>query len=149
MIGESTSLSMKEIQALVQCFQKPSSRVTFFSDACLELTDPCMKGLRVIHSKSLVGSPGRGRTRVSRGKVANWLMVPQIIGRIIGRANDPHIKAFQDPVRGQSIPSQLLVGLIPDRLRGLFIQRIGNPKIASQFEMGPMVEGVSESLWHR
>ena len=68
-------------------------------------------------------------------------MVPQIIGRIIGRANDPHIKAFQDPVRGQSIPSQLLVGLIPDRLRGLFIQRIGNPKIASQFEMGPMVEG--------
>ena len=102
------------------------------------------------------GHPQQKPCRVSRREDtrlkrhgSQLLVVPQIIGRIIGRANDPHIKAFQDPVRGQSIPSQLLVGLIPDRLRGLFIQRIGNPKIASQFEMRPMVEGVSESLWHR
>ena len=139
---------MKEIQALVQCFQKALESSHLLSGACLELTDPCMKGLRVIHGKSLVGSPGGEDTRL-KGHGSQLLVVPQIIGRIIGRADDSHIKAFQDPMRGQPVPSQLLVGLIPDRLRGLFIQRIGNPKIASQFEMGPMVEGISESLWNR
>ena len=148
MIGESTSLSMKEIQALVQCFQKPLESSHLLSGACLELTDPCMKDLRVIHGKSLVRSPSGEDTRLKRHG-SQLLMVSKIIGRIVGRAHDSHIEAFQDPMRGQPIPSQLLVGLIPDRLRGLFIQRIGNPKIASQFEMGPMVEGVSESLWHR
>ncbi len=72
------------------------------------------------------------------------------IGRIVGAATDGYTEFVKDAVGGEvGGCRQKFVGLIPNLWSGGFVEKFSNPKVSSQFEVGPVVEGIAQAVGDR
>src|SRR5581483_3693482 len=72
-----------------------------------------------------------------------------IVRRIVGGADCLDAELPQDSLGSQLRRAPPGVGFLPNALRGILVEQLVDAEIAAQFEVGPMVERITEGTRHR
>src|SRR6266852_5247373 len=74
-------------------------------------------------------------------------MILQVIGGVVRSANCGHTKLLENPLGGQLRRGQGGVCFFPYSPRTGFVEWFVNAEVAFEFEMGPVIERISQSMW--
>ena len=69
--------------------------------------------------------------------------------RIVASTNHLDAEPLEDIPRRQIVRLKLLVRALPNRLRGLFVEQLVDVEVALKFQVGPMIEGIAQSVRNR
>ena len=107
-----------------------------------------LKAAGSLTSRRAVGAECRVDAGLERRRPQ--LCVPlEIVDRIVGGAERPHLEAREDALRVQPFRGQLLVGRRPDPIGVPAVEQLADAEVALELEMGPVIQRVAQRLRHR
>ncbi len=142
-IGEAAAEGVEKLVALAQRVEEASEISNVDIRSRREFRDPTGE-FRSADRKSLVGPEG-GKHAGRQLRFRDCTMMTEIVGRIIGGADDFDVKFLKDALRGE-IVGEKGVGALPDGRRGGFVEQVGDSEIALQLEMSPMIKGIAQGV---
>ena len=76
-------------------------------------------------------------------------MILQTVGGIVGSANNLYIHILNNVLRAKIFRTYFFIACIKNRPRCFSVQQIIHAKIASELEMRPLVQRISDGVRHR
>ena len=73
-------------------------------------------------------------------------MIFEGIGGIVGGADAAYVEFSEDAIDVKISALKNFIGLLPDAWSGSFVEQLCDTEVAAEFEMCPVVEGISESV---
>src|SRR6266702_3111457 len=142
-IGESSSLRVEEIMALLQGVQQGRERIDIHIAGFLEKLDPRVELDRFEHLQGPIRTKGGINPEILLTAI-NALMTAQVIARVVGGADRADAKLSQNPVGAERTASEQGIGVTPDRWGSTFIQEIIDFEITLQLQMCPLIKRIAK-----
>jgi hypothetical protein len=148
MVAEARAHGVEEGVAGAEGVGQAVELVTLDAGGRAELIEVRIPHLGVGQVVGLVGAEGGVDGGVGvRRLVTQRLVVFQRVGRVVGGADEGHIEPLQD--RGHVHLGDLPIGLVPDLLRGVFIERLVDVEVPLQLQRRPVVERIAQGVRDR
>src|SRR6266851_2531005 len=142
-IGESSSLRVEEIMALLQGVQQGRERIDIHIAGFLEKRNPRIELDRFVHLQGPVRTKGGINSEILLTAI-NALMTAQVIARVVGGAYRADKKLSQNPLRAERPTRQQGIRVTPDRWSSTFIKEIIDFEITLQLQMGPLIKRIAK-----
>ena len=104
--------------------------------------------LRIIRGHRFVGSPG-GQYLYFESIIPDLFVVFKAVDRIVCCADHLHIHLPQEVFHAERIAVQHLFGFLIDLLRCIGTEQLFNTEIASELQVGPMVQRIAKCGGYR
>ena len=138
-VAEPAPVLMKEPNPLLQRHEECRQRARR-----AKLVDPRIPHRGLTHRECLVGAKRRIDSSEQLAGFSNPPVVLQRIGRIVRRAHNCDAIRFENAMYRHR--RQLLIRLIPDFLRGRFVEQLVDAEEPFQFEVRPVIKRVTQRV---
>ena len=115
----------------------------------LQLRDVRVEGGRVVDGEDPIGPPGRIDPGRGVATLREAGMVPQVVGRIVGGADDGHAEPAQQAQGREAVLLQPRVAPVEDGARGGRRQQVVHAERPPQLHVRPVVQRVAHRVGHR
>ena len=146
-VGKTASVGCEEVVPLLQGLDEIGVGIDLHTCSLSELGEVLLVGLGIFDRHGLVRPPG-GNDLGAEGVLGNHLVPAEVVGGIVGSANDLHIEFADKRLAAEFLGSEFRVALLEDFTGGLGAQEFVDSENAAEFQMGPVVERVTESIRH-
>ncbi|MNE29065.1 hypothetical protein D3C80_1225330 [compost metagenome] len=104
---------------------------------------------RLLDIEGFVRAPARQHFDIERGVFRDDRVVFKRINRIVSGADHLHVHLFHDAACGEIILRQQIATLVPDFIGSGWRQQFaGDTEWTSQFQMRPVIQRVTDGVWH-
>ena len=141
-VGESAAQGMEKFVTRLQRLQKVFEGMYVDAGGLRQMLDPGQK-FGVADGERFVGTEGRQDLR-GQVRFRNRLMMAEIIGGVVGGADDFNVEFLKNSLRCQALESS--VGVLPDGRRGFLVEQVSDAEVALQFEMRPVVKRIAQCV---
>ena len=137
---------MKELMSLIQGLQESMESRTVDTGCLLQTLDPRQENLGLIHHQGFIRTKRWVDPRPDPA-LPDFLMIHQIITRVVCRSHHPNPELLEDLLSRKSL--QFIIGFSPDFGGGRLVQYLLDAKDPIQLQMSPVPKGIANEPRHR
>ncbi len=147
MVGKPRSHLVKEVVALFEGVEESAELRAVHAGNRLELLDPGVEGLRLVHAHGPVGAEG-GVDLGAEGILLQENMGGEIVGRVVGGADDLDVAATDQALGREIRLGEEFVAAVPDPLGAVFVEDLVDAKSTAAAQGASMVERIAQRARH-
>ena len=144
-VGEFATHRSEEIVTLLERFDEVGVGVDLFAGSFAELDQILLVSLWILDGHSLVRTPCRDDLCTER-MLGNLLVPAKVIRGVVGRAYDLDTELADESLAAVLIGCKFGVALLENLTCGLGAQELVDTEHAAEFQMGPVVKGITERV---
>ncbi len=110
-----------------------------------EALHPGVEGLGLMHVERLIGAEG-GEDFGGQPRRRRWPCGREVVGRIVGGADGFDVEFAEDALGAQVVGGERCIGRSQMRSARRFVEQLVDTEIALQFEVGPVIERIAQSV---